>query len=228
MIRHYRGNKQKRALYFFTYQTLTMPNQESEQAAEFVATVRTEHVPMKTWFFSDSEITKSLRVKYGDYPALWKEVLNWDGWKETRKEYLKEQQLKEREDTLQQSQESQIPRKRKSRWGTADNAAETADDANKRNSRWGNGGTASQQPGGVTQVLPGLNALPADKTNELEQLRGRLREINHIIENVEDMAAKVDNLPRDHRDRSPSPPPSEFIRIGTAVVLIIYCITKHR
>ncbi|GKY93799.1 hypothetical protein MPSEU_000347100 [Mayamaea pseudoterrestris] len=193
-----------------------MPNQVSEEAAEFVATVRTEHVSMKRWF-QTSAAADALRAKYGDYPSLWKEVLNWDGWKETRREYMKEQQLKERNDSRQQQVQGDpaVPRKRKSRWGTADSATNNiaADDANKRNSRWGDGanagagGPVSQQPPSLAPVLPGLNALPPDKSGELEQLRGRLREINHILEKVDDLATHVDNLPRGHRERSPSPPP---------------------
>jgi hypothetical protein len=37
--------------------------QDSEEAAEFVATVRTEHVAMKNWFHGDSESAKTLRAK---------------------------------------------------------------------------------------------------------------------------------------------------------------------
>lgn len=205
-----------------------MPSQDSEEAAEFVATVRTEHSNMKAWFqTSSNDAVMALRTKYGDYPALWKEVLNWDGWKETRKEYMKEQQLRERDDaTAKQQQQQQyeqepLPRKRKSRWGKADDATSTADsaadDASRRSSRWGSADTAAPQhhqapppPSFAPVLLPGLHALPADKTNELEQLRGRLREANRIIENVDELAAKVDDLPRGHRDRSPSPPPGTY------------------
>ena len=52
--------------------------QDSEQAAEFVATVRGEHVAMKEWYTSNqSPATQALQATYGPYPSLWKEVLNW-------------------------------------------------------------------------------------------------------------------------------------------------------
>ena len=69
-----------------------MGGQNSEEAAELVATIRGEHVVMKTWYSGSSKEAAALRDKYGPYPGLWKEVLNWPGWKEARKEYLKHQQ----------------------------------------------------------------------------------------------------------------------------------------
>lgn len=62
--------------------------QNSEEAAELVATIRGEHVVMKNWFMGSSNEAAALREKYGPYPGLWKEVLNWPGWKEARKAYL--------------------------------------------------------------------------------------------------------------------------------------------
>jgi hypothetical protein len=160
---------------------------------------------MKTWFStSTSEAAQSLRSKYGEYPALWKQVLNWSGWKDARREYLKEQQLSEKKEDSGMA----APLKRKSRWGSADPAA-SVNDSNKKQSRWGND-APQQQP--LAPVLPGMQPLPVHKREEVEQLRGRLREINRIMDNVEQEAARVDNLPRGHRERSPSPPPSEYTK----------------
>jgi hypothetical protein len=83
--------------------------QDTEEAAEFVATVRGEHVPMKEWFNNNSHSTNGgvvveddenvvraeLRRRFGPYPSLWKEVLNWPGWKETRRAYLRHLQQME-------------------------------------------------------------------------------------------------------------------------------------
>jgi hypothetical protein len=44
---------------------------------------------------------------------------------------------------------------------------------------------------------------------EMKKLQGRLREINEKLDNLEQEAARVDALPRSHRERSPSPPPGK-------------------
>lgn len=171
--------------------------QDSEQAAEFVATVRGEHAAMKQWF-NESAAAAELRAKYGQYPGLWKEVLNWAGWKEARKEYLKQSQTKE---------EQPLPRKRKSRWGSTDGA-------DKRPSRWSSSTPGSANNGGGSSAalplpnVPGLPAnLPPHRQEEMRRLQSRLRQINDKLDNLEREAARVDALPRGHRDRSPSPPP---------------------
>ena len=71
--------------------------QGGEEAAEMISTIRTDHVAMKTWFHSSNPVAMELRKKWGDYPGLWKEVLNWKGWKEARKAYLAHQQKAELE-----------------------------------------------------------------------------------------------------------------------------------
>jgi len=185
---------------------------DREQAAEFVATVRGDHVKMKTWYTEgSSEAIRSLKAKFGPYPSLWKEVLNWPGWKDARKEYLKQDQQSEPE----------IPKKRKSRWGSAP-------DASKRQSRWGNsqpnssapspsmqnsGGRFQQPPPRNISGLPGmemLHNLPPHKQQEMRRLQADLRDINMRMNNIDRDAARFDALPRGHRDRSPSPPPSKL------------------
>jgi hypothetical protein len=184
--------------------------QDSESAAEFVDTVRREHVAMKTWYNEgQSSAAKELKEKYGEYPGLWKEVLNWRGGKEARKEYLKHQQ---------QSEGSEVPRKRKSRWGSANNSND--DDPSKRRSRWGdnNNGINVLPPPPVAPVvpqlvLPGVNMplnLPPEKQEQMRHLQAQLRDINDKLESLEREAARVDALPRGHRERSPSPPPSKY------------------
>lgn len=188
--------------------------QDSEEAAEFVATVRGDHVAMKQWYTTATNAdVQALRDKYGPYPGLWKEVLNWPGWKEARKEYIRH---------TQRGAEAEGVRKRKSRWGSATNESEDGD--NKRRSRWGADSPAARpqapmamgQPGNgpvVALPLPGLpglpSQLPAHKAEEMMQLQSRLREINRVLDNLEAEASRVDALPKDHRDRSPSPPPGK-------------------
>ena len=176
--------------------------QDSEKAAEFVSTVRGEHVAMKTWYNGDSAAAKALQAKYGPYPGLWKEVLNWNGWKEARKEYLKEKE----------KPSAAIPRKRKSRWGYA------SGDGEKRRSRWGN----NDQPANVPRAPPAANPvlnlpgmvlpsnLPPEKQEEMKGYQARLRMINEKMSTLDREAARVDALPRGHRERSPSPPPSKY------------------
>jgi hypothetical protein len=70
----------------------------TESAAEFVATVRKDHDVMMEWYNNNntSHELQPLREKYGPkYPESWKHVLNWNGWKETRKAYV--QYLQQRE-----------------------------------------------------------------------------------------------------------------------------------
>lgn len=220
--------------------------QDSEQAAEFVATVRAEHVAMKTWYNAgDSTACKDLQAKYGPYPALWKEVLNWPGWKEARKEYLKQ---KEVGDTLsaegKNANPAPFPRKRKSRWGSATDTSTTPtsnnsndDSSAKRRSRWGGGG-GTTTTANVPPVHPPTNApplpgmvlptqLPQDKQKEMRELQTRLREINVKLENLEKEAARVDALPRGHRERSPSPPPGKSTVQSYCAVSSCYSCVLH-
>ena len=76
----------------------TMPSSSSssnrtESAAEFVATVRKEHDVMMEWYNRNDTASlpelQQLRQQHGSkYPESWKKVLNWNGWKDTRKVYL--------------------------------------------------------------------------------------------------------------------------------------------
>lgn len=158
--------------------------QDSESAAEFVMTVRTEHVVMKTWYNDshDNIVINKLKEKYGDYPALWKEALNWPGWKETRKEYLKFQQTNattnnghngQLNDHSEQSQSSATApaRKRKSRWGTASSGGDnTNNDSNdpdgRRQSRWGRD---DQQLRQQQQSLPSETMMAPSNTTMMPQ-----------------------------------------------------------
>lgn len=191
--------------------------QDSEAAAEFVATVRGDHAKMKEWYGGSAPA--ALRDKYGDYPSLWKEVLNWPGWKETRKEYLKHTQQNEQTSGNNDAtggdgggDGGSIPRKRKSRWG---NKSE-----NSNNSEGGSrfGPPPEKRPSvGVPPPLniPGLgvptNNLTPQQQEELARLQAQLRHVNERLDNLEREAARVDALPRGHRERSPSPPPGESI-----------------
>ena len=204
--------------------------QDSESAAEFVDTVRREHVAMKTWYNEGhSPAARELKAKYGEYPGLWKEVLNWRGWKEARKEYLKQEQQSESGGGGASEEGSEVPRKRKSRWGSASND----DDPSKRKSRWGeNGGNGvppppppppsySTGPSVPQLVLPGVNMplnLPPEKQEQMRHLQAQLRDINDKLQDLDREAARVDALPRGHRERSPSPPPSKY-----SLVVRSYC-----
>lgn len=210
-----------------------MPN--SEEAAELVATIRGEHVVMKNWFMGPTPEAKNLRDKYGPYPGLWKEVLNWPGWKDARKAYLRFTEGsggKSAEGTSNpsNSSEPQIPRKRRSRWGaTDDKGSEGGSAAQKqRRSRWGQDDSAAapapstavprKLPGAPAAItaLPGLGLpgmpqnLSPQQQDEFRRHQARLREVNNKLNGLDAEAARVDALPRGHRERSPSPPPGKY------------------
>ena len=200
--------------------------QDGEEAAEMVATIRGEHVVMKKWFMGDSKEAVELRKKYGDYPGLWKEVLNWPGWKESRKTYLQFTQTNGSSGNGGEEKPS-VPRKRRSRWGAAaeDDSNNGGDNQNvaqptKRRSRWDRSNPATSSTSAASPAIPtplpglGLPGMPSNLSpQQQEQMRknqGRLREINDKLGNLEKEAARVDALPRGHPDRSPSPPPGKY------------------
>jgi hypothetical protein len=186
--------------------------QNSEEAAELVATIRGDHVVMKNWYAGPSKDATALREKYGPYPGLWKEVLNWPGWKDARKAYLKFTQAGESSSAIVKEEETAIPRKRRSRWGNADDS-NANEGAQKRRSRWGREEAPAAAP--MLKPLPGLGLpgmptnMSAEQQGEFGKCQSRLREVNSKIENLDGEAARVDALPRGHRERSPSPPPSK-------------------
>lgn len=149
----------------------------SEEAAELVATIRGEHVIMKNWFMGPTKEAKELRDKFGPYPGLWKEVLNWPGWKEARKAYLRftdggatQGGVSASDPTSSSATPSDpIPRKRQSRWGNADeqggNDGEGQPAAQKqRRSRWG------QDSEVVAPAVPG-GAVPPTGRRRIFQLQ---------------------------------------------------------
>lgn len=191
-----------------------------EEAAEMIATIRGDHVVMKQWFMGDSAEAKALREKWGDYPGLWKEVLNWKGWKEARKGYLAYQQTNRADNGSRnwRPEGENVPRKRKSRWGGTDPSSAGAQAPPSRRSRWSSNAPSSHPAPAPSSrpSLPGLPGMPANlpprQRQEMEVLQARLREVNTRLQNVEQEAARVDALPV--RERSPSPPPgmSQYYR----------------
>lgn len=199
--------------------------QDSEAAAEFVATVRGDHAKMKEWYTQSAPA--DLKDKYGDYPGLWKEVLNWPGWKDARREYLKHTQQNSNESNGGGGGNNEsIPRKRKSRWGSkTETNNNTPNNNNNQNNNNGTGRNPQapppeKRPAVVTAPalnLPGIqlgsaNYLSPQQQEELRRLQEKLRRVNERLDNLEREAARVDALPRGHRDRSPSPPPSKYTR----------------
>jgi hypothetical protein len=106
---------------------------------------------------------------------------------------------------------NEAPRKRKSRWGSSNDNGEDV----KRQSRWGNNDapTTAQPSHAGLPPLPGMmmpSNLTPGKQAEMNQLQTRLREINDKMANLDREAERVDALPRDDGERSPSPPPSKY------------------
>lgn len=210
--------------------------QENEESAELVATVKGDHVAMKTWFNNNNgkqnDVVGELRTKYGAYPDFWRDVLGWEGWKEVRRAYLKQVEGGGGGDGAKSTSEEGDSgrRKRRSRWASAapsDGAGAPAPER-KRRSRWAKNDDASDNTNnntnngaplplpsapptsttGILGLLPGLPAgMTQTQTAELSALQRRLREANAALSTLETDAAFVDSLPRDDPRRSPSPPP---------------------
>eukprot|EP00592_Proboscia_alata_P012048 CAMPEP_0194394100 /NCGR_PEP_ID=MMETSP0174-20130528/123668_1 /TAXON_ID=216777 /ORGANISM="Proboscia alata, Strain PI-D3" /LENGTH=415 /DNA_ID=CAMNT_0039189861 /DNA_START=218 /DNA_END=1460 /DNA_ORIENTATION=- len=150
--------------------------QEDEEAAELVATIQQEHVPMKNWYAtSQSTSAGEARSQYeagGGYPSFWRDVLQWDGWRTVRKLYLRDLQTEgggsgvgvgvvlpvetvdgvlPLDGVVPVVEEPTRGRKRRSRWATSDTPATAAapppaPGPPKRKSRWGQTSTPGPQP----------------------------------------------------------------------------------
>jgi hypothetical protein len=230
-----------------------MRGQNSEEAAELVATIRGEHVVMKNWFMGSTEDAATLREKYGPYPGLWKEVLNWPGWKEARKGYLKFHQTQESSSSSNSGDkggggggDESVPRKRRSRWGAASEAPHNDDDNNinntaangsppqKRRSRWGRDEAPAPAPAAPAapplmniRPLPGLG-LPGMPTNLGPQQQ---QEFRNYQTRLRDINLKLDNLEAEatrvdalpRGNRERSPSPPPGTYI-TERVHVLHCI----
>ncbi|KAL7470093.1 hypothetical protein ACHAXS_010323 [Conticribra weissflogii] len=149
--------------------------QDAEEAAELMATMKADHVPMKTWYnHPDHQGPLSdLKAKHGDFPSFWQDLVKWGGWKEVRRMYLRF--------TETGSFGSEDDGRKRSR---ADNDSQAASDRNnttsaasaaaprKRKSRWGRGRDDAPRPSTNAAPAPapvndpvmaalGLSALPA-------------------------------------------------------------------
>jgi len=72
--------------------TNSSSGQNAEEAAELMATMRAEHIPMKTWYNHPQHVSNlsQLHLKYGSqFPSFWQDLVRWGGWKEVRREYLR-------------------------------------------------------------------------------------------------------------------------------------------
>lgn len=210
--------------------------QEPESAATFVATVRAEHDAMTQWYNNEDDTTTTgmavamldgLHAKFGPvYPKVWKDVLNWSGWHETRQAYLlhssstggitttavveEQQQQVKMEDEQQQQQQHNT---------NNNNISHKKDDdappavKKQRKSRWGTAAPATTSPSTTTTSnSPSVASTTTTTTNDTNaamilEWQAELRRLNQRLESIPTEAARVDALPRNHRERSPSPPP---------------------
>jgi len=72
--------------------TNSSSGQNAEEAAELMATMRAEHIPMKAWYNHPQHASNlsQLHFKYGSqFPSFWQDLVRWGGWKEVRREYLR-------------------------------------------------------------------------------------------------------------------------------------------
>jgi splicing factor 1 len=134
--------------------------QQGEEAAELLATMKGDHVAMKQWYNSNHSTAHGARAKYGgEYPAFWRDVINWPGWKETRKAYMSFLAMSDKQtgDNAEATGTIDPPkRKRRSRWGASDNDPGTSENPRPgpRRSRW-----SSDEPSNssTTPTQQGLN-----------------------------------------------------------------------
>lgn len=210
---------------------------DTESAAEFVATVRAEHVAMKRWY--NEHAPPTLKEEYGpNYPDLWKQVLNWPGWRPVRKSYLNattaatestNSNIIMLNNSPTAASNDALPRKRKSRWGkttTLESSNETASSDSQRGRSTMPKITHNSNPtstGTATLLLPGLSQVP--QTPEVARLQEELRLVAQQLSNVDNEAARIDQLPPNHPDRSPSPPPSELLAdIARWICFVVYFV----
>lgn len=241
--------------------------QNAEEAAELLATMRAEHVKMKSWYNSPDPDhvagLSGLKARHGEsFPAFWQDLARWDGWKEVRREYLLFAENGGRfaasdgkeapndgggDGDGENEQQQQQTRRRRKRWGDAAGGEEDGAGGGERSrrSRWARDGDGAVPPpppaADPVMAALGLSAQPAGvpvgggaggtgtagggaagagglvsgmasglgprAAGELAALQSRLRLANARLSNLDVEAARVDALPRDHPDRSPSPPP---------------------
>jgi splicing factor 1 len=131
--------------------------QNAEEAAELLATMRAEHVKMKSWYNNVSDPDhvvglSGLKAKYGEsFPAFWQDLPKWDGWKEVRREYLLYSEngcrfvAKTNGDGDGAGRDQQTRRRRK-RWGDAAGGDDDAGGERSRRSRWASESDAPAAP----------------------------------------------------------------------------------
>ncbi|KAL3767088.1 hypothetical protein ACHAWO_003395 [Cyclotella atomus] len=195
---------------------------DNEEAQELLTEMKSLHVPIKNWLSSNgSELKSKLEKDHGEYPMFARDLLNWGGWKQSRKEYMRWVDAgKPAASASAPAAQEERGRKRPSRWHNEPTANGEA--APKRKSRWDRSATAAPAPAPFVPAVPtdpvlaalGFSAgtaggtnIPPDKQAEYTELQARLRKANSRLSNLESEAARIDALPRTHPDRSPSPPP---------------------
>eukprot|EP00956_Cyclotella_meneghiniana_P002260 scaffold2552_cov59-Cyclotella_meneghiniana.AAC.3 len=217
---------------------------DNEEAAELLSEMKLLHIPMKQWYNNDSHSgIATLKSKHGDFPMFARDLLQWGGWKECRKEYLRwvdagkpASGSANNDGTVDAAVAAtntteERGRKRRSRWHNEPTSNSGEAEAPKpRKSRWDRSAVpavapvvpqltvaAATRPMDPVMAALGLssngsstmgNNIPPDKQAEYASLQARLRKANSRLSNLEAEAARIDALPRNHPDRSPSPPPT--------------------
>ena len=149
---------------------MSSSGQDAEEAAELMATMRAEHVPMKAWYNNDDNNNLAeLKTKHGDFPIFWQDLVKWNGWKEVRREFLRFTEngnggggQASGTDNNNNNNNNINGRKRRSRWATqgendANQQPQTAETATastattgqperKRKSRWARGRDDTPKP----------------------------------------------------------------------------------
>jgi hypothetical protein len=210
--------------------------QEGEEQAELLATMRSQHLSMKKWYNGPSLLAQGVKSKYGGtFPAFWRDLQNWPAWSDAYKAYMtftekgdapppppagdRKRRSRWASDDAPAPAAStpggaEEPPKRKSRWARGRDETPRAPDASQAVLQAlgiGPGAvpmTIHPKSNGVFDILPGMPSnLQPHQQEALKSLQLRLRVANERLSNLESEAARVDDLPKGHADRSPSPPP---------------------
>ena len=170
-------------------------SQNTEEASELVATIKADQVKMRQWYNNPDNKLDGLKTKYGEFPTFWQEILNWPGWKETRKEYilyLENGSKKRSRDNFAltpSSSENRPSRQksRRSRWAksssTNDHDIVPINPADPVMAALGLGGNIQAK-----RTAAGLcfsANVPEDKKEEFNSLQERLRKANSRLDNLE-------------------------------------------
>lgn len=159
-----------------------------EEQQEREALMKTTFHPMKKWY----NVQEELKEIYGCFPLFWRDLKEWEPYKQIQKRYLTDLDKETAAEVKQPEEENEKVKKkrsRKSRWGPEMPDPIVPEKQRKKKSRWSS-----------TLAVP---TLLTDMQKQMARMKKNLEEINGKLETVEHDAA----LKGEDMNRSPSPEP---------------------